>query len=79
MKVNSLMIYCSLLQKAEIHNKIIIISGLDGDSERKPFGQILDCIPYCDEVIKLNAMDIVDKDGTPGIFTKRVSEKKIEF
>ena len=39
-------------------------------------GQILDCIPYCDEVIKLNAMDMVDKDGTPGIFTKRVSEKK---
>ena len=64
------------VQKAEIHNKIIIISGLDGDSERKPFGQILDCIPYCDEVIKLNAMDMVDKDGTPGIFTKRVSEKK---
>lgn len=64
------------VQQAEKHNKIIIISGLDGDSERKPFGQILDCIPYCDEVIKLNAMDMVDKDGTPGIFTKRVSEKK---
>lgn len=64
------------IKLAESHNKIIIISGLDGDSERKPFGQILDCIPYCDEVVKLNAMDMVDRDGTPGIFTKRVSENK---
>jgi thymidine kinase len=64
------------IKLAESSNKIIIISGLDGDSERKPFGQILECIPYCDEVVKLNAMDMVDKDGTPGIFTKRVSKKK---
>jgi thymidine kinase len=53
-------------------NKIIIISGLDGDSNRKPFGQILDCIPLCDSVVKLNAMDMIDKDGTPAIFSKRI-------
>lgn len=57
--------------KIEILDKIIIISGLDGDSDRKPFGQILQCIPLCDEVIKLTAMDMIDKDGTPAIFTKR--------
>jgi thymidine kinase len=60
----------------ERSNKIIIISGLDGDSNRKPFGQILNCIPYCDEVTKLNAMDMVDKDGTPGIFTKRITSNQ---
>ena len=53
-------------------NKILIISGLDGDSNREPFGQILNCIPLCDEVVKLTAMDMVDKDGTPAIFTKRI-------
>lgn len=53
-------------------NKIIIISGLDGDSNRKPFGQILECIPLCDSVIKLNAMDMIDKDGTPAIFSKKI-------
>ena len=53
---------------------IVIISGLDGDFRRKPFGQILECIPLCDEVVKLSAMDMVDKDGTPGIFTKRIVE-----
>ena len=58
----------------ERFGKTIIISGLDGDFNRKPFGQILSCIPLCDEVVKLTAMDMVDKDGTPAIFTKRIVE-----
>ena len=53
-------------------NKSVIISGLDGDSNREPFGQILDCIPLCDSVEKLTAMDMTSKDGTPAIFTKRI-------
>lgn len=59
--------------KAESYNKIIIISGLDGDSNRKPFGEILMCIPLCDEVTKLTAMDMLCHDGTPAIFTKRIT------
>ena len=55
-------------------HKIIIVAGLDGDFKRRPIGQILQIIPLCDEVIKLHAMDMVDKDGSPGIFTKRLSE-----
>lgn len=58
---------------AEPLNKIIIIAGLDGDSNRRPFGHILECIPLCDNVVKLNAMDMISKDGTPGIFSKRIS------
>tara|TARA_B110001450_G_scaffold229925_1_gene230855 strand:+ start:313 stop:927 length:615 start_codon:yes stop_codon:yes gene_type:complete len=54
--------------------KIIIVSGLDGDFKRRPIGQILQIIPLCDEVVKLHALDMVDKDGSPGIFTKRLSE-----
>ena len=53
-------------------NKTIIIAGLDGDSERKPFGQILQCIPLSDSVIKLTAMDMISLDGTDAIFTKRI-------
>ena len=60
--------------ESEKDNKIIIIAGLDGDSNRKPFGQILQCVPLCDEIIKLTAMDMVSKDGTPAIFTKRIVE-----
>ena len=55
-------------------NKTVIISGLDGDYNREPFGQILLCIPLCDSVVKLTAMDMISKDGTPGIFTKRICE-----
>jgi thymidine kinase len=53
-------------------NKTIIIAGLDGDSNRKPFGQILQCIPLCDTIIKLTAMDMISKDGQDAIFTKRI-------
>ena len=62
------------IEEIEKENMIVIISGLDGDFKRKPFGQILQCIPLCDEVVKLSAMDMVDKDGTPAIFTKRIVE-----
>ena len=54
-------------------NKKIYICGLDGDFERKKFGQILDLIPLCDKVTKLTALCNLCKNGTPGIFSKRVS------
>jgi thymidine kinase len=58
----------------EKYNKTLIIAGLDGDSNRKPFGQILECIPLCDSVVKLTAMDMIDKNGDEAIFSKRIVE-----
>jgi len=52
---------------------IVIVSGLDGDFRRLPFGDILRCIPLCDSVTKLNAMCALCSNGTPGIFTKRLT------
>jgi len=57
---------------AEKYDKIVIIAGLDGDSNREPFGQILNCIPLCDEVVKLTAMDMISNDASPAIFSKRI-------
>lgn len=58
----------------EKYNKNIFVSGLDGDYLRNPIGQILECIPLCDKVDKLNSLDMIDKDGSKGIFTKRITK-----
>jgi thymidine kinase len=55
--------------------KIIYICGLDGDFERKKFGCILDLIPICDKVTKLNSLCSKCKDGTPGIFSMRITNE----
>lgn len=49
--------------------KDVVIVGLDGDADRKPFGQILECIPLADEVTKLKAFCRDCGDGTEAIFT----------
>jgi thymidine kinase len=55
------------------HNKTVYVCGLDGDFERKKFGLILDLIPICDKVTKLNSLCVSCKDNTPGIFSKRIT------
>ena len=59
--------------------KSIFVCGLDGDFERKKFGQILDLIPICDKVTKLNSLCGICKNGTPGIFSKRITNEKEQF
>lgn len=56
---------------ADKDNKTVIVSGLDGDSNRQEFGDILKLIPHCDKVIKLHALCLICGDGTPACFTKR--------
>lgn len=55
--------------------KKIYVCGLDGDFERKKFGQILDLIPLCDKVTKLTSLCSICKNGTPGIFSKRITSE----
>ena len=59
-----------------VNDKKVYVCGLDGDFERKKFGQILDLIPLCDKVTKLTSLCSICKDGTPGIFSKRLSFEK---
>jgi thymidine kinase len=58
------------------HNKKIYICGLDGDFERKKFGQMLDLVPLCDKITKLTSLCSRCKDGTPGIFSMRLTCEK---
>ena len=57
--------------------KDVLVVGLDGDADRKPFGQILECIPLADNVTKLKAFCKECGDGTEAIFTlcRRQKEK----
>jgi thymidine kinase len=56
--------------------KRVYIAGLDGDFERKKFGQILDLIPMCDSVTKLKSLCSICKNGEFGVFSLRLSEEK---
>ena len=58
-----------VLQTVDKSEKHAVVVGLDGDAERRPFGRVLDLVPYCDRVTKLTAMCKMCKDGTPAIFT----------
>jgi thymidine kinase len=55
--------------------KKVFVSGLDGDFERKKFGQILDLYPLCDKVTKLSALCGLCKNGEPGIFSLRLNKE----
>jgi len=53
----------------DVYEKHIVVVGLDGNAERKPFGQIGSFLPLCDKITKLTAFCAYCKDGTAAIFT----------
>ncbi len=65
-----------VLHMVEKDSKIVYVSGLDGTSDRKRFGQILDLVPYADTCIKLNGIckdcqhTLVDAPFTRALGTK---------
>ena len=51
--------------------KNLFLVGLDGDSNRRPFGELLQCIPLADRVERLTALCHRCANGTPGLFSYR--------
>ena len=62
----------------EVFRKDVIVVGLDGDSDRRPFGEILQLIPLADTLTRLSALCKRCGDGTEGIFTLLNSEEETE-
>jgi thymidine kinase len=58
----------------EFYKINIVVTGLDGDSNRNKFGHILDLIPLCNSCTKINAACIMCLDGTPAPFSFRLVE-----
>lgn len=54
----------------ELGKKLYLV-GLDGDIHRRPFGEILQCIPLADRILKLTSFCHSCADGTPGLFSYR--------
>lgn len=67
-------LYDFVINACEKDGKNVIVVGLDGDSNRQKFGEILDLIPVCDSVRKLYGLCVKCKDGTKACFTKRLVE-----
>jgi thymidine kinase len=77
--VNESQFFCDLYESVITmlnHDKKVYICGLDGDFERKKFGQILDLIPMCDKVTKISSLCSLCKNGNPGIFSMRLTDEK---
>jgi thymidine kinase len=57
-------------------NKIVVVSGLDGDFQLNPFENIVRLIPHSEGITKLNALCKMCGDGTPACFSKRLVDSK---
>lgn len=48
----------------------IVVAGLDGDAERRPFGDMLKLVPHAEEVERLSAYCAVCCNGTVAIYSR---------
>lgn len=60
---------------ADKFNKKIICAGLDNNSERELYGNVVELIPKCEYVEKLTAFCSDTCDTSPAIFTKKINGK----
>lgn len=65
----------TVLEWVEKKGKEVFICGLDGDFLRNTFGNLLSLIPYSDTVEKLNSLCAECRDGTPAIFSHRITQE----
>jgi thymidine kinase len=57
------------------HGKHVVVVGLDGDAEQRPFGDVLPLIALADSVEKKTALCRRCGDGTPAIFTRALAAR----
>ncbi len=68
-------LYDFVLHAVDVDGKHVICVGLDGDSDRKPFGDLLRLVPHCDSIQKITSFCSECRDGTPALFSFHRSHK----
>lgn len=68
-------LYDRVLFFVEQMNLTVIVAGLTGDYRRQNFGEIYKLYPIACTINHCKALCSVCKNGTPGIFTYRLSDK----
>lgn len=66
-------IYDSVKQLVEVFNKKVYVCGLDSDFRRQKFGDLLNLITLCDNVVKLHSS--CSKCNNEAIFSHRLSNE----
>jgi thymidine kinase len=69
-------LYNVVSKLVDTHHKHVVVSGLDGDYLRNPFGDIIKLIPICDTLDKLKAYCCKCNNGTSAPFTKKSIKNK---
>jgi len=64
-----------IIELVETYNKTVYVYGLDGDFKRNKFGSILDLIPFCNTVKKLNGT--CSRCENSSLFSWRISHDKM--
>lgn len=66
----------NVIKLVEDHKKIVHVCGLDGDFKRDAFGEILDLVPLCDDIVKKKSICSICENGTMALFSKRLINSK---
>jgi len=71
-------LYECVFKLVTIYKKHVYVAGLDGDSNRSKFGEMLEIIPLCDNVTKLHSLCVFCKSGIKGIFSHRLKHSNCQ-
>jgi thymidine kinase len=70
----------TVLTLVETYHKKVIVAGLNGDFRRQKWGEIIDLIPYCEDITKLNSVcsfcSRIKNTLVDAPFTKRLTSSK---
>jgi len=69
-------LFTTVLKLVDNYKKHVVVSGLDGDYLRNPFGDIIKLVPHCDRLDKLKAYCCKCNNGTSAPFTKKTEKNK---